>query len=287
MFGFKDFLRLLRVEQWYKNIIIFISIIFTSNLFNQKMLFLTLLGFISLCFISSSSYIINDILDREKDKNHPEKKNRPIASGKIKKSGAITVSLLLFIASILIACNLSFLFLYSVLGLFILSQIYSLYIRSIAFLDIIFISFNFIIRAISGAFIIEKGFPISFWVVLCTFFLSMFLVSLKRSLEIDLKDAKKYRPSFKERDKKTLEILSIVAITCVFIFFCIYSILFEKPYLLISVPIALYIILMFFQGFYNCPEKIRNPEKFIFQKKIITAIILWILTIIIGFYIIT
>jgi len=279
---FKDYLRLLRVEQWYKNVIIFISIIFSSNLFNEKMVFLTVLGFISLCFISSSSYIINDILDMKKDQNHPEKKNRPLTSGKIKKASAVTLSIILFVVSVVMAYFLSPLFLGAVLTLFIFSQAYTFYVRNIAFLDIIFISINFIIRAISGTFIIN--YPVSFWVILSTFFLSLFLVSSKRSLELLLKNAKDYRPGFKDTDKKVLNFLSVFSICNVFIFFSIYSILTEKATLLISLPVSIYIVLCFFRDLYSSPEKIRNPEKFIFQGKILLAFLLWVLLIIASFY---
>ncbi|MBU0894631.1 MAG: UbiA prenyltransferase family protein [Nanoarchaeota archaeon] len=282
MLQIKDSLRLLRVEQWYKNLIIFISLIFSLNLFNKEFFFLTILGFISLCFISSSYYIINDLLDIKKDQNHPEKNTRPIASGKIKKNPAIITSVVLFVLSLLIASFLGGLFLYSILLLFILSQIYNLDIRNIPYLDIIFISLNFVIRAVSGTFIIKS--PVSIWVILITFFLSIFLVSSKRSLEIMMKGIKKYRPNFTSSDKKILEILSIISIACVFVFFSIYSVLNFKPTLLLSVPIALYIVIMFFQNLYNSPEKIRNPEKFIFDKKIILALLFWLIIIIFSFY---
>ncbi len=282
MLKINNYLELLRVKQWYKNTIIFISIIFSFNLFNLELLALTFLGFISLCFVSSSYYIINDILDVKKDKNHPEKKHRPIASGKIKKSHAITVSIFLFIASVFLSYFLSFYFLLMILLLFVLSQIYSFYLRDIIFLDIILISLNFVIRAISGVFIIKAS--ISPWVVLCTFFISLFLVSEKRSVEISLNKSKNYRPHFEKSDKRILEFLAILSITCVFVFFSIYSILFDRIMLLWSIPIALYIVLLFLHDSYKYPEKVRNPEDFVFDKKVLFSILLWLLVVLITLY---
>ena len=142
----RDFLKLLRVEQWYKNVVIFIPIIFSFNLFNPGLFFLTILGLVSLCFISSSYYIINDIVDLEKDKNHPEKKNRPLASGRINIFLGLFISLVFLNLSLVLAYFLSPFFLLAVLSLFVVSNFYNFYIRNIAFLDIIFISVNFVIR---------------------------------------------------------------------------------------------------------------------------------------------
>ena len=77
------YLQLLRPHQWYKNLIIFIGLVFSQNLFNIDYLITTAIGFIVLCSISGANYIINDIIDLKKDKKHPVKKNRPLASGEI------------------------------------------------------------------------------------------------------------------------------------------------------------------------------------------------------------
>ena len=280
--GLNDFFRLLRVEQWYKNIIIFISLIFSFNLFNKELFISIFLGFISLCLISSSYYIINDLNDIKKDKSHPEKKKRPLASGKIKHSTAILISFILLNISLLMAYSLSKMFLLMISLLFLLSQIYTFFIRNTAFLDIIFISTNFVIRAISGTFIIRS--PVSSWVILSTFFLSSFLVSSKRTIEISSNFSKEYRKSYGPEDKKVLEVLSMMSITLVFVFFSVYSVLNKNPLLLLSLPVAIYIILLFFREAHLNPEKIRNPEKFILEKRTLIAIIIWLIIIVSVFY---
>jgi 4-hydroxybenzoate polyprenyltransferase len=278
---FSDLLRLLRVEQWYKNSVIFIAIIFSFNLFHPELILLSFFGFLSLCLISSSNYIINDVKDINKDKHHPEKKNRPLASGRINPITAILISIILFNLSLLIAYSLSPMFLCSVLLLFIVSQLYTFFIRNIAFLDLIFISINFVIRAVSGSFITDT--PISPWVILCTFFISVFLVSQKRSVEFSLKNIGKYRSSLKEIDKSIFTTLSALSVTCVFVFFAIYSIFF-KASILLTLPISLYITLEFMNSLNNCPEKIRNPERFLFQKKIILSLLSWLLILLVTLY---
>lgn len=277
-----DLLRLLRVEQWYKNVVIFISIIFSFSLFNGELIFLTFVGFISLCLASSSNYIINDIIDAKKDRYHPEKKKRPLASGRVNILAALFTVLILLNISFLISYIISLNFLFSIIALFILSQAYTFYLKNIAILDIIVISINFIIRAVSGTFIIQ--YPISPWVILSTFFISLFLVGGKRSVEISFNNSKKYRLSLKGMNKQTLEYISITSIVCVIVFFSIYSILNQNPFLLLSLPAALFIIFHYFNDYRESPEKIRNPEKFIFDKKVLLAIIIWAIILVATFY---
>jgi 4-hydroxybenzoate polyprenyltransferase len=251
-------------------------------MFNKDLVLLSLLCFISLCFVSSSYYIINDIKDIKKDKLHPEKKKRLLASGRIDKLTAFLVSLIMLIASLLIAVFLPFYFLVSVISLFLLSLTYTFIIRDIAFMDLILISINFVIRAVAGTFVI--GYALSYWVILCTFFIALFLVSVKRCAEINLASLKEYRPNFSVSDKQVLEFIAIFSATALFVFFSIYSILHEKPALLLSLPFALYITFMFFHDLYKNPMNVRNPEKFIFQKKIMLSLILWFLIVIIALY---
>lgn len=282
MFEPKNFFILLRIKQWYKNTVIFIPLIFSFNLFSSTLFLRILLGFISLCLMSSSYYIINDILDRKKDKYHPEKSKRPIASGKISKIEAIIISFSLFLISSSLAYLLSIYFFYSVLALFLLSQLYNFYVREIAFLDIILISINFVVRAVSGVFIIKVN--ISYWVILLTFFISVFLVSGKRELELKLKNIDKYRSCFDNSDDNTLNSLSSISIAVTIVFFSIYSILYERQGLLISLPIAIYVMVSYMHAKKVDPEKVRNPENFIFDKKILFSILLWLIVVVIVLY---
>lgn len=277
------FLGLLRIKQWYKNALIFIPLLFAGKFFVLNLFLLTLVGFLSLCLVSSSYYIINDLKDVKKDRHHPEKRHRPIAAGKISKGSSIFISLILLTTSLLIAYFLSIYFLFMVLGLFFISQLYTFSFRNFIFLDIIFISLNFVIRAISGVFLIDV--PVSYWIILSTFFLSIFLVGGKRIVELDLKDIGKYRSNYKKDNKKSLEFMVITSSTIIIIFFSIYSILNEKTALLFSLPVALYLLLEYFDGIYNSPEKIRNPEKFIFSKKPFISLIIWIILIIFALYV--
>ena len=96
---FIGYLKLMRVHHYIKNLLIFVPLIFAKLLTNWEFLFTTFIGFISFSFIASVIYIINDVVDIEDDKKHEKKKNRPLASGLIKKSHAIVLAVILFIIS--------------------------------------------------------------------------------------------------------------------------------------------------------------------------------------------
>ena len=262
----------MRIAQWYKNTLIFIPLIFSLNFFNIKLFLITLLGFFTLSLMSSSYYIINDLNDYKKDKFHPEKSKRPIASGRIPRPVAAIISLILFIDSILLAFYLSKGFLVAVIILFISAQLYIFYLRDVAFFDIISISINFIIRTLAGVPLINAPAPNT--LVLSAFFLSIFLVSGKRISESYIKDLDKYRPSLDKQHKDTLTLMATASVTSTILFFAIYS-LETNPLLLVTLPISFYLVLLYFNNVYHNPEKIRNPEKFILDKKIIASLLVW------------
>ena len=282
MIKIKDILELLRVGQWYKNVVIFIPLIFSLNLFSVKLFVINLLGFFALSFMSSSYYIINDLKDIEKDKHHPEKYKRPIVSGKIPKSVAKLISLLLFVNALVLGFYLSKTFFIFVLLLFLSSQLYNFFLREIAFFDIISISMNFIIRTVSAIFLLSI--PVSPWIILCAFFISIFLVSGKRIAETNIEGLKDYRKSLRKEHKQTLNLMATISVSSVIIFFSIYSIMSSQLLLLITLPVSFYMILLYFNSVYHHPEKIRNPEKFIFDKKIIISLIFWFILLIIALY---
>ena len=95
----KNYIKLIRVKHWLKNLLVFLPIFFSKNILNTNYLIICLLAFIVFCFASSIIYVLNDMSDIEKDKLHPIKKNRPLASGKISKKQAWLV--MIFLASII------------------------------------------------------------------------------------------------------------------------------------------------------------------------------------------
>ncbi|HOK39804.1 MAG TPA: decaprenyl-phosphate phosphoribosyltransferase [bacterium] len=173
----------LRYYQWLKNLLVFSALFFSGNIFNIKYIIITIFGFIVFCLLSSCVYIINDIIDIEKDKLHPQKKLRPIASGKLKIIEAIFLLAFLFSLILVFLTYLkNFYFTITALIYFFMMVAYSLYFKNIIIADVIVIALGFILRAISGAELIKV--EISNWLVICTFLLALFLALGKRRSEI-------------------------------------------------------------------------------------------------------
>jgi len=279
----KDIIRLIRVKQWYKNLIIFLPLIFSVNLFNIRFLLLTIIGFISLCAISSSYYIINDIIDREKDKKHPEKRNRPIASGKIKAWQGIILAIISFVIAIVLAINLSLYFTYFVLALFLLTMLYSFFLKNEPFLDILIIAINFVIRAVSGAFVFlidNKPYAnISPWLILCPFFLSIFLSVGKRESDLKLLGAKaaSHKKVLNVYNKDLTRALMLISTTLLIITYSLYVFFSEFKMLLLTLPVALYIIFRYFYLIESGSKIARHTELIYKDKRIIIAILIMII----------
>lgn len=178
----KVYFNLLRVPQWIKNFFIFVPLIFSKHLFDLDYFKTSLLGFAIFCLLSSSIYIINDLIDIEEDKVHPTKKLRPIASGLISKGFAKIIAVILALMAFSFLPVTNFYFGLTVILYFVLTILYSFRLKHIVILDVFTIAAGFMIRILAGAFIINV--EVSSWLILTTMFISLFLAVMKRRSEL-------------------------------------------------------------------------------------------------------
>ncbi len=178
----KTFLSLLRPEQWIKNLFLFAPLIFSRRLFDTGSFVDVLVGFILFSAASSSAYIFNDIRDVASDLQHPVKRFRPVASGKISLSLAMSLSAVLGMASVIISYSVNHVFGLIVLGYIVLNIAYSVFFKHMVILDVMVIAACFLLRVMAGASIIDV-YPSS-WLIVCTIFLALFLGFGKRRHEI-------------------------------------------------------------------------------------------------------
>ena len=176
-----SYFRLLRPSQWIKNTFVFAPLIFSLNLFNLSYLLVAVRGFVTFCLVSSSVYIINDIFDREADRKHPLKRNRPIASGAVSVKGAIVLCFIVFAIASILSFRLALGFKVIVGSYFVLQIFYSAKLKNIVILDVFIIASGFMLRVVGGAEVIDV--VISHWIILCTMFLSLFIAIAKRRSE--------------------------------------------------------------------------------------------------------
>lgn len=183
----KYYIKLLRPKDWAKNLFLFVPSFFAGSFFVPSKIGLLIEGFFAFCFFASSIYIINDYRDIEDDRKHPKKSKRPLASGKVKKSTAIVICVILIAAGIVLAffADHSFQFLF-ILGLyFFMNLAYSLGIKNIAILDILILAAGFVLRVKAGAIIAEVD--TTDWLIVMTFLLSLFMAIAKRRDDMLLK----------------------------------------------------------------------------------------------------
>jgi 4-hydroxybenzoate polyprenyltransferase len=174
----KHFVSLIRLKHWVKNLFVFIPAFFGGVLFDpQKVLYL-IGGFFCFSFVASAIYIINDYRDIDVDRNHPEKKNRPLASGAISVPVAFTVCVLLVVTGIGLAFYINQNFLYVILTYLVINLGYSLGLKNISILDIMMVASGFLLRTLGGGFIADV--PISSWLLIMVFLGALFIALAKR-----------------------------------------------------------------------------------------------------------
>lgn len=193
-----SYLKLIRPHQWIKNLFVFAPAFFSRDLFIIENFITLLLGFVSFCMVASAIYIINDYKDIEADKQHPEKKNRPLASGKAKPIIALILMALLVIVGFSIAATINNYFIFIVGLYFTLNLSYSLGLKNISIIDVMIVAFGFLLRAVSGGVIISI--PISQWLIIMVFLLAVFLAIAKRRDDVlmYLNSGKTMRKSIKD-----------------------------------------------------------------------------------------
>lgn len=175
-----------RPVHWIKNLSVFAAIFLSGYLFDKGPLKNTIFAFISFCFITSATYIINDIFDRNVDRLHPKKRFRPIASGELPILIAIVEAILLIALAVLVShvAALDPIFLTIIMIYLALQILYSLGLKNIAILDIVLIATGFTLRVYAGAFVINAH--LSVWFLLCVISVALFLASGKRRAELNI-----------------------------------------------------------------------------------------------------
>ena len=162
--------------------LIFAALLFSQHLLDSRLSYGLFAGFGLFCLVSGCVYLFNDVVDMKYDIVHPEKKSRPITSGRISKEAAIAISFLGCAIGIILSFAMRFEFGMVIAGYFVLQVLYTLIFKKIVLLDVFSIAFGFVMRAAAGAYVIYV--VISSWLLICTLLLSLFLALCKRRHEL-------------------------------------------------------------------------------------------------------
>jgi 4-hydroxybenzoate polyprenyltransferase len=274
-------LSLARPKQWIKNILVFAGLIFAKKFFDVDLVLKSVYGFIIFSLISSCIYVFNDIIDRDKDRKHSRKKNRPIASGQIKSAYALLFGFFLLVFSLYAAYIINYNFFLCVTVYFIITSFYSVWLKNIVIIDVIIIALGFVIRAVSGAYIINV--EISSWLIICTFLLSLLIGFGKRRSELNFlgEDAGEHRRNLELYSVELLNSYIYISAAAAILSYSLYCMSktnltdFHSSKMIYTIPFAVYgifrYIFLILRG--NLGDE---PETIIYKDSgLLSAVILW------------
>lgn len=300
-------LKTARPRQWLKNLAVFTTILFTGQLFNTPLLVQTIWAFFAFCFLSSSNYVLNDVLDAPKDRRHPFKKFRPVASGALPTKTALIVSVLFVVLGLGIARGVSPSFFILAIGFILLQYSYSLVLKHSSVIDILAITTAYFLRVYAGE--AATGYHISIWLALAALSLALFLAIGKRRSELTLIQSYKgvipqdTRTTLSHYSEKLLDTYTAMFANSTFISYAFYT-FFERPtnrgfffrtytdfftelperkWMMVTIPFVLFGIMRYMQLIYE--GKGESPEKILTSDKpLLTTVILWVSTVILVVY---
>ena len=293
-----DYIRLMRPAQWYKNLLIFLAIVFYQTpqvwpwLETPPILDLTrfysyhlplILGFIAFCAVSSATYIINDIHDLEADAAHPEKRNRPLPSGAVSRRTALYFASVLLVAGLFLSFVLYWMFFLTVILYITVSQLYNSYLRKRAIIDVVTLAVGFVIRAIAGAVLLKI--PFTSWLVIGVFFFALILGFGKRKNELQYlgADAAAHKPVFTKYTDTILDHGISMSATWFVFFYTLYCYnnfgtnMDHQP-IMLTVPILAGLILRYVYLIHIGSPVGRKPHLAIKDKGILIGGLLFLLT---------
>jgi len=217
----RDYIRLIRIKHWVKNVFIFAPLIFSLNFYKPSYIGRTLIMYAAFCLAASAVYVFNDIADRRRDRLYPKKKDRPIASGAVPVPSALILSAVLFLAAVAVSGLLGLPPVLIVLAYTGMNVAYSLLLKNQTFVDVMVIATGFLLRVVAGAFAIDV--ELTHWMLLTTFFLSLFLGFGKRRKEVLVTGGStSHRAVFQDYTVELLNSLIIISSSLTIITYSLY-----------------------------------------------------------------
>jgi 4-hydroxybenzoate polyprenyltransferase len=280
----------LRPGQWTKNLFVFAALVFAQRLNNADSVVKAVIAFFVFCGLSATVYLINDVLDREQDRRHPLKSHRPIASGAISPTLALTTAAVLGIAALIVASGLGWQFLLMATAYVVLLSAYSAFLKHIVIVDVLTIAAGFMLRAASGAAAIDV--PISHWLLVCTTLLALFIALSKRRHELTLlsERAIDHRPILGDYTPYLLDQMISVVTASTLIAYAFYTISpettakFGTDLLSLTIPFPLYGIFRYLYLVHRRDKGGSPAELVVNDRPLLACVGLWALSVIFIIY---
>lgn len=282
--------KLLRISHWVKNSLVFAPLIFSENLFNLELFTKSVSAFFLFCSAASGIYIINDILDREKDKLHPQKRNRPITSGIVTVKIAFLVAAILLLTSIFVSWSIEPVFSFVIMSYIGLELAYMLKLKNVVILDALSVSAGLVLRVIGGILAIQV--PESSWLYICVGSLALFLAFAKRRSELQRleKQAPDHRGVLLHYNPYYLAQMMTVTITVTLGVYLLYILNPETvatfgSLLGLTIPFVFYGIFRYQYLIYHRTQDTDDPiENLLFDMPLLSSCFLWVLSVVLVIY---
>jgi 4-hydroxybenzoate polyprenyltransferase len=266
----------MRPQQWVKNSFVFIALVFSVSFMDISATIKVIITFFCFCVLSSGGYLLNDIIDAERDRQHPHKRLRPIAAGALSAGEAGITASVLIVGAMLAGFGLNTLFGCILLSYFLINLIYSLLLKNIVIIDVFTIASFFFMRVFAGAVVINV--EISSWLLFVTFFLALFLAFIKRRAELILvtENARGSRPVLAEYGLNFLDQMIMISATATLVSYALYTFSsIHSNKLMITLPFVVY-------GIFRCLYLIYNsgmgeiPTDFFRDRPFVMNLILYV-----------
>ena len=286
----KALIKTMRPRQWTKNGFIFFGLVFDKQLFMLEPFLRTVAGFFLFCLLSSAVYLLNDIADVEADRNHPEKKSRPIASGKLPVQVASVAAMLLAFISISLGYLLSPFFALILAAYLFINLLYSRWLKHVTILDVLIVSSGFVLRVAAGVILIFPVERFSPWLYMLTILFSLYIGLGKRRAELNLlaEGASAHR---KVLDGYTLPLLDqyiTIVSGMTIVAYSLYTFsapnLPENQSMMLTIPFVVYGIFRYLQLIQIGHEAGSPDEVALKDRPLQVTVLLWGLTVLAIFY---
>ena len=258
---------LMRIEQYIKNVFIFLPIFFSLKISDTSLLLPSIIAFIAFSMVASAVYIINDLHDIDEDKDHPIKKHRPLASGIIRKNHAVIIMLALLTFGTLLILSLSLKASLIIAIYFFMNIAYTFYLKQIAIVDVNIISIGFVLRLFVGSSV--TNIILSKWIIIMTFLLSLFLALSKRRDDVIIYSdtGRKMRKSIDGYNLEFLDASMSIMASVVIVAYTIYTASFNSEYLYLTtffviLGILRYLKIALVHKNSGSPTRIVNGDRF-------------------------
>lgn len=279
----------LRPRQWVKNLFVFAALIFGQRLFTPA-IWISLAAFAIFCALSGAIYLLNDVADRERDRLHPKKRHRAVASGRLSVPTALAVATLLIAGSLAAAALLSPAFAVTALMYVGLLAAYSVWLKHLVIADVLVVALGFVLRAVAGAVVIDV--QISGWLIICTLLIALFLALGKRRHEyLTLgAEAARHRPILAEYSAELLDQMIAVVTASTVTAYALYTMSpetvakFHTQLLPATLPFVLYGIFRYLYLLYRRQLGGNPSELFLNDRALLVNTACWMLAVLLIIY---